>query len=125
MAAVAPCTEQLQPDGLARRRRGSPPSSGSPASTPPTAAPPCVAVTPGVGFRVEQANGRVESVVAEGVGLGYLGRHALGVAARLPGLTPDVLAFEDGVLYRRWAPDDARFGAADGPPQPSGPSPAT
>lgn len=37
---------------------------------------------------------------AEGVGTGYLGRHALAVAARLPGMTPHVYALRDGVMLR-------------------------
>jgi hypothetical protein len=37
---------------------------------------------------------------AEGVGTGYLGRHALDVAASLPGIAPRVHALRDGVMLR-------------------------
>jgi hydroxymethylpyrimidine pyrophosphatase-like HAD family hydrolase len=48
----------------------------------------------------------METIVVEGVGLGYLGRHALAVAQAAPALFPKVLGFADGMLYRRWVPTD-------------------
>jgi hydroxymethylpyrimidine pyrophosphatase-like HAD family hydrolase len=39
-------------------------------------------------------------LIAEGAGTGYLGRHAVAVAAHLPGLVPTVYGFRDGVLLR-------------------------
>ena len=39
-------------------------------------------------------------LVVEGVGLGYLGRHALAIARALPGWVPTVFGFADGVLLR-------------------------
>jgi hydroxymethylpyrimidine pyrophosphatase-like HAD family hydrolase len=47
-----------------------------------------------------------ETIVVEGVGLGYLGRHALAVAQAAPALFPQVLGFADGLIYRRWLPTD-------------------
>jgi hydroxymethylpyrimidine pyrophosphatase-like HAD family hydrolase len=49
-------------------------------------------------------------VVAEGAGLGYLGRQGIAVARALPGYVPRVYGFADGFLYRDWLP------AAAGPP---------
>jgi hypothetical protein len=43
-------------------------------------------------------------IVAEGAGLGYLGRQGVAVAAALPGLVPHVYGFGDGFLYRDWLP---------------------
>ena len=39
-------------------------------------------------------------IVVEGVGIGFLGRHAVGVATVLKGWVPEILGFEDGVLYQ-------------------------
>lgn len=44
-------------------------------------------------------------VAVEGAGLGYLGRHAVGVAEALDGWTPRIYGFADGLLYREWLPD--------------------
>jgi hypothetical protein len=43
-------------------------------------------------------------IMAEGAGLGYLGRHALAVAGALPDQVPHVYGFADGLLYRDWLP---------------------
>jgi hypothetical protein len=43
-------------------------------------------------------------IVAEGAGLGYLGRQAIAVAAALPGYLPRVYGFADGLVYRDWLP---------------------
>ncbi len=48
-------------------------------------------------------------IVVQGVGLGYLGRHALAVASCLPGFTPEVYGLEDGLLYRAWLPEEWRL----------------
>jgi adenine/guanine phosphoribosyltransferase-like PRPP-binding protein len=48
------------------------------------------------------------SIVAEGAGLGFLGRHVVAVSDALPGLVPHVVGFNDGVIVRQWIPDDAR-----------------
>ncbi|HEX4220399.1 MAG TPA: hypothetical protein VHZ02_18640, partial [Acidimicrobiales bacterium] len=45
-----------------------------------------------------------ETVAVEGVGLGYLGRHAVAVARAAPELVPPVFGFADGMLYRHWLP---------------------
>jgi len=50
-------------------------------------------------------------VLAEGAGLGYLGRQGAVVATALPGQVPHVYGFADGFLYRDWLP-------GDGPPAP-------
>jgi len=65
-------------------------------------------------YRVETSDAvgdtvRTETIVAEGVGLGYLGRHALAVAAATPELFPDVLGVENGICYRRFLPEAWRL----------------
>ncbi|HEX4218845.1 MAG TPA: hypothetical protein VHZ02_10780, partial [Acidimicrobiales bacterium] len=60
-------------------------------------------------FRVELVDGATgaavaETVAVEGVGLGYLGRHAVAVARAAPELVPPVFGFADGMLYRHWLP---------------------
>jgi hydroxymethylpyrimidine pyrophosphatase-like HAD family hydrolase len=39
-------------------------------------------------------------VIAEGVGLGFFGRHSIAVGTRLPYAFPELLGFEDGILYQ-------------------------
>jgi len=65
-------------------------------------------------YRVETSDAvgdtvRTETIVAEGVGLGYLGRHALAVAESAPELYPDVLGVENGICYRRFLPEAWRL----------------
>lgn len=65
------------------------------------------------GFRAEVAtqSGTVRqtlSLAAEGVGLGFFGRHVVAVSDALPGLVPDVVGFRDGVVVREWLPDGTR-----------------
>jgi hydroxymethylpyrimidine pyrophosphatase-like HAD family hydrolase len=60
------------------------------------------------GYAATFAGGTELAVVAEGTGLGYLGRHALAVADALGDHVPEVLAFDDGVLVRRWLPEASR-----------------
>lgn len=45
---------------------------------------------------------RVERVIGRGVGLGFFGYHSYLAAQALDGLTPDLLGFENGVLFMRW-----------------------
>jgi hypothetical protein len=61
---------------------------------------------------LRDASGEIERIelVAEGAGQGYLGRHAVAVAAHLPGWVPRVYAFDDGVILR-----EAGAGQADAP----------
>ncbi len=66
-------------------------------------------VEEGSGERVEQ------DIDVRGVGLGYLGRHAITVASRLAPFLPEVYGFDDGLLYRAWLPEDWRLA----PPSPS------
>ncbi len=47
-------------------------------------------------------------ILAEGAGLGYLGRHAVAIARALGGHVPDLLAFGDGIAVRRWLDEDTR-----------------
>jgi hydroxymethylpyrimidine pyrophosphatase-like HAD family hydrolase len=54
-------------------------------------------------IEVESDSGRhIELVVGRGVGVGFFGYHSYLVAHHLDGLIPDVLAFENGVLFTRW-----------------------
>ena len=48
------------------------------------------------------------SLVAEGAGLGYFGRHVVAVSAALPGILPEIVCFGDGVVVREWLPDSSR-----------------
>jgi hydroxymethylpyrimidine pyrophosphatase-like HAD family hydrolase len=47
-------------------------------------------------------------LVAEGVGIGLFGRHALVVADALGQTAPEVVGLRDGVLVRAWLPEAAR-----------------
>ena len=47
-------------------------------------------------------------VLVEGVGLGYLGAHALAAARDLTTFSPRVFGLRDGLLYREWLPDERR-----------------
>ena len=60
-----------------------------------------------------RSGGDPVTIVAEGSGLGYLGRHTLAVAELLGGAVPPVLSFDDGVTVRVWLDDAARV-ALDG-----------
>ena len=60
------------------------------------------------GYTATFAGGVEHTLVAEGTGLGYLGRNALAIIDSIRDHLPDVLAFDDGVLLRRWLPDTAR-----------------
>jgi len=53
-----------------------------------------------VPLTVRMAGGSEVSMIAEGTGLGYFGRHAAAVADALTGLVPRVYGFSDGVLLR-------------------------
>jgi hypothetical protein len=43
-------------------------------------------------------------ILAEGAGLGYLGRQSVAVARALPGQVPHLYGFSGGLLYRDWLP---------------------
>jgi phosphoglycolate phosphatase-like HAD superfamily hydrolase len=49
-----------------------------------------------------------KTLVAEGAGLGYFGRHTVAVATALPGFVPEVVGFRDGVVVREWMPESDR-----------------
>ncbi len=51
-------------------------------------------------------------VYAKGIGLGYLGRHALAVALPLADFVAPVLGERDGVLWRIWLPEERRLTVA-------------
>ena len=52
---------------------------------------------------------RRDVIVAEATGFGYLGRHAVAVAGAIPQLTPPVIGWHDGLLVRRWLPEQWRM----------------
>jgi hydroxymethylpyrimidine pyrophosphatase-like HAD family hydrolase len=54
-----------------------------------------------------------EEIHVKGVGLGYFGAHALAVAERLHEFIPEIIGLRDGLLYRRWLPQDSRLGAIE------------
>lgn len=62
-----------------------------------------------VAFRTPNGEEHEERIVAEGVGLGYLGRHALAVVNAAPDLVPEVHGIVDGVLFREYLPDEDRL----------------
>lgn len=68
-------------------------------------------------FRVELCDARTgerydQQMLVEGVGLGYLGAHALAVARDLGMFSPRVFGVRDGLLYREWLPDERRADCA-------------
>ena len=70
----------------------------------------------------EHASGRDVSVpiYAEGVGLGYFGRHGEAISARLTGHVAPVYGVRDGLLFRAWLPEEARLTSADLQTDPDG-----
>jgi len=48
-------------------------------------------------------------VYVRGVGLGFLGRHALAVASGVSDYVPPVYGVDDGLLYRAWLPESWRL----------------
>jgi hydroxymethylpyrimidine pyrophosphatase-like HAD family hydrolase len=68
-------------------------------------------------FRVELCDARTgeryaRQMLVEGVGLGYLGAHALAVARDLGMFSPRVFGLRDGLLYREWLPHERRVDCA-------------
>jgi hypothetical protein len=62
-------------------------------------------------FRVtlaEEERTRTVSLLAEGVGIGYFGEHALTIARSLHEHVPEVFGLAGGCLFRTWLPDEAR-----------------
>ncbi len=68
-----------------------------------------VMVQPGESSSVEHL-----SLVAEGSGLGFFGRHTLAVSRAIPNATAETLGFRDGITIRRWLPEDMRATLDDG-----------
>jgi hypothetical protein len=59
---------------------------------------------------------RVVDVYVRGAGLGYLGEHACTVQRRIASWVPEPYGVVDGLLYRRWLPEEQRLiGAASRP----------
>jgi hydroxymethylpyrimidine pyrophosphatase-like HAD family hydrolase len=58
------------------------------------------------------SSARPESICAEGVGLGYFGRHALAVAEAMPDSLPRVYGLRHGLLFRGWLPEETRVSPA-------------
>jgi hydroxymethylpyrimidine pyrophosphatase-like HAD family hydrolase len=52
-------------------------------------------------------------VLVEGVGLGFLGAHALPLAHELQRFMPKVFGLRDGLLYREWLADELRVGSVE------------
>ena len=55
---------------------------------------------------------KAEAVCAEGVGLGYFGRHPLSVAHALPDSFPPVYGLRQGLLFRGWLSEEMRVSPA-------------
>jgi hydroxymethylpyrimidine pyrophosphatase-like HAD family hydrolase len=87
-----------------------PATRGALASVTPVALPerPSLHGHARAGYTATFADGAELTVVAEGTGLGYLGRHALAVAQAMGTLVPEVLAFDDGILLRHWLSEESR-----------------
>lgn len=66
---------------------------------------------------VNDASGeRVERrLCAEGVGLGYLGRHAIAVGTAVGQFLPQTYGLRDGLLYRDWMADEWQQTASEDP----------
>ncbi|MDT7726192.1 MAG: hypothetical protein QOI21_2768 [Actinomycetota bacterium] len=64
-------------------------------------------------FRVRLTDERTRLVVASGAGVGYLGRHALAVAAATPEHLARTYDFRDGLVFRDWLPEENRVHEAD------------
>ena len=67
-------------------------------------------------FRVELRHAATgerteKEVLVEGVGLGFLGAHAVPANRELERFAPGTLGLEDGLLYREWLPDGWRVGS--------------
>lgn len=54
--------------------------------------------------------GHERTVLAQGVGLGYLGWHAQAASVALAGRLPRFYGVRDGILYRDWLPEERRLG---------------
>jgi haloacid dehalogenase-like hydrolase len=66
-------------------------------------------------FRVEVDYGgraRTASILAECVGAGYYGEHALAIAHALGDHVPEIYGLDEGCLYREWLPEARRAGAS-------------
>jgi hypothetical protein len=65
-------------------------------------------------FRVKLDHGdreRTVSILAESVGAGYYGEHALAVARALSGHVPEIYGLDQGCLYREWLAEERRAAA--------------
>ncbi len=58
-------------------------------------------------LRLGDADGSEDrrTLIVEGCGLGLFGRHVAAVAAALPGLTPDLIGFDDGLIFMTVPPE--------------------
>lgn len=52
-------------------------------------------------------------IYVKGVGLGYLGEHAMAVVRPLQSFFPRVIGLKDGLMYRRWLPSEFRLVTVD------------
>jgi hydroxymethylpyrimidine pyrophosphatase-like HAD family hydrolase len=59
-------------------------------------------------------------IYVKGVGLAYLGDHAMAVVRPLQSFFPQVIGVKDGLMYRQWLPSELRLGPVDA----GGPIPA-
>ncbi|WP_116199065.1 HAD family hydrolase [Amycolatopsis circi] len=64
-------------------------------------------------FDVEFPDGTTRRIAAAGAGLGFFGRHALAVAAALPGRLPRTYGVQDGIVFRDWLPEHQRVTIAE------------
>jgi haloacid dehalogenase-like hydrolase len=65
-------------------------------------------------FHVELDHGdrsRTTAILAECVGAGYYGEHALAIARALCSHVPEIYGLDQGCLYRKWLPEEHRAGA--------------
>lgn len=54
-----------------------------------------------------------KAIYVQGVGLGYLGLHALAVGEPLQGFVPRLYGVSQGLLFREWLPEDDRLHASE------------
>jgi hydroxymethylpyrimidine pyrophosphatase-like HAD family hydrolase len=66
-----------------------------------------------VAYRVRTLDGDQRLIGVLGTGTGYLGRHALAVAAAVPGHVPHIYGMRNGLVFREWLDEAARVAVGD------------
>ncbi|HEY3020320.1 MAG TPA: HAD hydrolase family protein [Solirubrobacteraceae bacterium] len=59
-------------------------------------------------YRIALDDRPPQDVLVRGAGIGYFGDHVLAVERRLEGWVPEIHGVVDGLVFRRWLPDEQR-----------------